>query len=271
MSGAKQRAAKQIVAGLRAAVGALEGSHMVVSRSKTIMLAAGLAQRASLRTEAGALRTMVALVVKDQGVDGANRRKAAQKVRVKDADAAQSARRITRVPTGWSGRTAMALALSRSQFLWGSDVSGIKLRKGRTSASGWCLQSQGGNAARKAPEAILALACPDSFLEPKLPVQFAILRGWAKRCAIDPSLPLFVLPACEAEVWGRHAGPVSLLAHEVRELGWEPKTPTEWVTEAGLTMDVLNLEFITHHAGAVQTGVTQVGAARGQEAGFPRS
>ena len=69
---------------------------------------------------------MVALAVRDLGVDeslGANRRKAAQRGRIRDA--AQSAKRIARVPTGWRGRTAMALALSRSQFLWGAEVSGI--------------------------------------------------------------------------------------------------------------------------------------------------
>ena len=46
---------------------------------------------------------------------------------------------------------------------------------------------------------------------------------------------------------GRHRGPVSLLVHRVRELGWVPRTPTEWVTGDGQIVDVLNLEFATHH------------------------
>ena len=50
-------------------MGALEDSHMVVSTSKTVMLAAGMTQRATLRNEAGAMRAMVALAVKDLGVD----------------------------------------------------------------------------------------------------------------------------------------------------------------------------------------------------------
>ena len=131
---------------------------------------------------------MVALVVKDLGVDeslGANRRKAAQKGRVRDA--AQSAKRIARVPTGWSGRTAMALALSRSQFLWGADVSGITEGALRHLRRWMVFAATGGNAARRAPEAGLALVSPDSFLEPKLQVLFGILRGWAKRRAIDPN------------------------------------------------------------------------------------
>ena len=46
---------------------------------------------------------------------------------------------------------------------------------------------------------------------------------------------------------GRHGGPVSLLVHKVRELGWEPRSPTEWVTGDGVAVDVLNLEFATHY------------------------
>ena len=46
---------------------------------------------------------------------------------------------------------------------------------------------------------------------------------------------------------GRHGKPVSPLVHKVRELGWEPKSPTEWVTGEGVAVDAHNLELTTLH------------------------
>ena len=210
---------------------ALQDSHMVVSRSKTAMLAAGMAQRAPLRTEArGRYTRWSLLVVKDLGVDesmGANRSKAALRLRAKEA--AQSAMRIARVPTGWAGRTAAPLCS------WFYPKVAVLLRVGRFWHHGGGIPAppkvdvffavrwqRGQESSRGHP----GFGLPGFFLEPKLQVFFGILWGWAKRCAIDPSSLTFVLPAWEAELQktatlGRHGGPVFLLVHKVRELGWE--------------------------------------------------
>ena len=70
-AGLGQNPARQaaIGAGVPTSVGSFTVNKVCGSGLKTVMLAAGMAQRASLRTEAGFLRDRVALAVKDLGVD----------------------------------------------------------------------------------------------------------------------------------------------------------------------------------------------------------
>ena len=150
---------------------------------------------------------------------GANHRREAQAVMF-DATAG-SARRIARLPLGWRGRATMALGLSRSQFSWGMDVSGLTQGALRHLRRWMVYVVTGGSVARRAPEALLALAAPEAYLEPRPQLAYSVLRGWAKRCALDPGLPGFVLPAWRRELAepsrpGRHRGPVSLLVQQVR-------------------------------------------------------
>ena len=162
---------------------------------------------------AGDLRHMVHVTVKDLGVDsalGANRRRPAQKRRI--AEAVESAKRIARVPTGWQGRATLAAALSRSQFMWGADVTGLSAGALRRLRRWMAFAVNGGPSARRAPEVPLALAGPGIFLEPDLQVTCAIVRGWAKRRAQSPELIALVLPAwrssCSPPRWRNTGGPL---------------------------------------------------------------
>ena len=253
VAGAQKQAARDIVRGLREAMRQLEGCGMVVSTSKTVLLASGPETRQRLRLAAGEFRDMVALRVKDLGVDdslGANHRRAAQAARVEEAT--RSARRIARLPLGWRGRATMALTLSKAQFSWGLDVTGLTggtLRRLRR----WLVFAvTGGVVARRAPEALLALAAPDAYLEPRLHLAFSVIRGWAKKCALDPGLPGFVLPAWRRELaepsrQGRHRGPISLLVQQLRVIGWNPLEPARWLMPGGGEVDALHLEHTTAH------------------------
>ena len=247
-SGERAAASRAIVGGLHAARRQLESKGMVVSLSKTVLLASGAAARATLRAAAGEHKGMVSLAVKDLGVDdtlGACNRRAVQRKRV--GDAAEAGSRIARLPTGWAGRITMAGALARSQYAWGADTLGMSAGTLRHLRKWIAHAVLGGSPARRAPEVVLALAAPGSFLEPRLHLLYVTVTNWSKRLAEHPDLGQTVELVWQKEVAdptpvSRHRGPIAVLVAAIRGVGWRPDAPASWATEAGARVNPANLE-----------------------------
>ena len=166
----------------------LRRTGMVVSFTKSVILASGSSARAVLRQVVGAFGAQVAVHVKGFGVDdtlAATRRVLAQRRRVGDAIA--SAGRIARVPHGWKGRACLTASFSRNQSKWGMDITGLPGHAAGRLRSAYLRAVSGGNAARRAPEVILALVAPQRFLDPALGLTHQVILSWAKRVAMDHS------------------------------------------------------------------------------------
>ena len=91
----------------------------------------------------------------------------------------------------------------------------------------------GGNAARRAPEVVLALVAPRAFLDPALGFTRQVILSWAKRVAMDPTLVEWVTQAWAREVDqpslpGKPRGPIAWIVTQLRRLGWEPTEPGLW-------------------------------------------
>ena len=124
--GMRRKAAHDILGGFTAATDGFRRSGMVVSLTKSVILASGGSARAVLRQVAGAFGAQEAIRVKDLGVDdtlAATRRTPAQRKRVRDA--VDSAARIARLPHGWRGRARLTASLSGSQSKWGAEIIGL--------------------------------------------------------------------------------------------------------------------------------------------------
>ena len=174
---------------------------MIVSITKSVILASGSGARAVLRQFADAFGAQVAVHVKDLGVDdtlAATRRVPTQRKRVGDAVA--SAGRIARLPRGWKGRTRLTASLSKNQSKWGMEVSGLPGHAVGRLRSAYVRAVSGGNAARRAPEVILAMVAPRAFLDPALGFTRQVVLSWTKRVAMDPPLLEWVAQAWSREV-----------------------------------------------------------------------
>ena len=199
--GMRRKAAHDIVGGFAAATDGLRRSGMVVSLTKSVILASGGSARAVLRQVAGAFGAQVAIHVKDLGVDdtlAAIRRTPAQKKRVRDAVA--SAARIARLPDGWKGRARLTASLSGNKSKWGVEITGLPGHAAGRLRSAYFRAVSGGKAARRAPEVTLALVAPGGFLDPALGHTRQVIFGWAKRVAMDHSLVEWVAQAWTREV-----------------------------------------------------------------------
>ena len=205
--GMRREAARDIVGGFNAATDGLRRSGMVVSLTKSVILASGGSARAVLRQVAGAFGAQVTMHVKDLGVDdtlAATRKTPAQRKRVRDAVA--SAARAARVPHGWKGRARFTVPLSGSQSKWGAEIIGLPGHAAGRLRSAYFRAVSGGNAARRAPEVTLALVAPGGFLDPALNHARQVIFGWAKRVAMDHSLVEWVAQAWTREV-DQHSPP----------------------------------------------------------------
>ena len=115
--GLRMTAAQDIVGSFVAASDELRRTGMVVSLTKSVILASGSSARAVLRQVAGAFGDQVAIhVVKDLGFDDtltAVRKVPAQRKRVGDALA--SAGRVARLPHGWKHRAHLTAFVSKNQ------------------------------------------------------------------------------------------------------------------------------------------------------------
>ena len=124
--GLRRKAVHDIVGGFAAATNELRRTGVVISFTKSVILASGSSARAVLRQVAGAFGAQVAIHVKDLGVDdtlAATRRVPAQRKRVGDTVA--SAARVARFPHGWKGRARLTASLSGNQSKWGVDITGL--------------------------------------------------------------------------------------------------------------------------------------------------
>ena len=230
----RRKAAQDIVGSFVTASDQLQRTGMIVSLTKSIILASGSSARATLRQVAEAFGAKVVIHVKDLGVDdtlGALRRIPAQRKRVDDGVA--SAGRIARLPHGWRARTHLASSLSKNQSKWGMDISGLPGHAAARLRSAYVRAVSGGNAARRAPEVSLALVAPGAFLDPALGLTRQVILSWARRIAEDPSLVGWVAQAWTREVdqpspTGKPRGPIALIVTQLRKLGWEPTGPGLW-------------------------------------------
>ena len=231
--GMRRKAARDIVGGFIAATDCLRRPRMVVSLTKSVILASGGSARAVLRQVAGAFGAQVAIHVKDIGVDdtlAASRGTPAQRKRVRDA--VDSAARVARLPHGWRGRARFTASLSGGQSKWGAEIIGLPGHAAGKLRSAYFRAVSGGNAVRRAPEVTLALAAPGGFLDPALNHTRQVILAWAKRVDIDHSLVEWV-----AQAWNRGVdqpppskprGPIALIVKQLRKLGWEPTEPATW-------------------------------------------
>ena len=198
---------------------------MVVSLTKSVILASGSSARAVLRQVAGAFGAQVAIHVKDLGVDdtlAAARRTPAQRKRVRDAVA--SAARIAKLPHGWKSQARLTASLSGNQSKWGVNVTGLPGHAAGRLRSAYLRAVSGGNAARRAPEVTLALVAPRGFLDPALSLTRQVVLSWAKRVAMDRSLVEWVAQAWTREVEqptppGKPREPIALIVTQRRKLG----------------------------------------------------
>ena len=207
---------------------------MIVSLTKSVILASGSGAKAVLRQVADAFGARVAVHVKGLGVDdtlAATRRVPAQRKRIGDAVA--SAGRIARLPHGWKGRIRLTASLSKNQSKWGMEVSGLPGHAAGRLRSAYVRAVSGGNPARRAPEVILAMVAPRAFLDPALDLTRQVILSWAKRVATGPPLLEWVAQAWSREVDqpsppGKPRGPIVLIVTQLRKLGWEPTEPGLW-------------------------------------------
>ena len=172
---------------------------MVLSPTKSVILAPGGSARAVLRQVAGAFGAQVTAHVKDLGVDdtlAATRRTPAQRKRVRDAVA--SAASVAR-----AGRAGPASPLP-CPGARGAEIIGLPGNAAGRLRSAYLRAVLGGNAARRAPEVTLALVAPGSFLDPALNHTRQVILGWAKRVAMDQ----FVVE-CVAQAWTREVDQLS--------------------------------------------------------------
>ena len=158
----------------------------------------------------------------------ATRKVPAQKKRVGDAIA--SAARIARLPHGWKGKARLTASLSGNQFKRGMHITGLPGHAAGRPRSAYLRAVSGGNAARRAPEVILALVAPQGFLDPALGLTRQIILSWAKRVAMDHSLVEWVAQAWTREVDQpsppcKPRGPIALIVTQLRKLGREPTEP----------------------------------------------
>ena len=229
---------------------------MIVSLTKSVILASSSGARAVPRQVADAFGAQVAIHIKDLGVDdtlAATRRVPAQRKRVGDAVA--SAGRIARLPHGWKGRSRLTASLSKNQSKWGMEVSGLPGHAAGRPRSAYVRAVSGGNAARRAPEVILAMVAPRAFLDPDLGFTRQAILRWAKRVAMDPPLLEWV-----AQVWSREVdqpsparkprGPIARIVAQFRKLGWEPTEFGFWHlgTEPRRVRDLGGLRSHLDHA-----------------------
>ena len=164
--GMRRKAAQDIV-GSFVTADELRRTGMVVSLTKSVILASGSSAKAVLRQVADAFGAQVAVHVKDLGVDDtlmAVRRVPAQRKRVGDALA--SAGRIARLPHRWKGRAHLTASLSKNQSKWGMDVPGLPSHVAGRPRGAYVRAVSGGRAARRAPEVILAVVAPEGFPRP---------------------------------------------------------------------------------------------------------
>ena len=180
--GLRRKAAHDIVGSFVTASDELRRTGMTV-----FSLASGSSARAVLRQVADAFGTQVAVHVKDLGVDDTltdTRRVPAQRKRI--GNAITSAGRIARLPHGWKSMARLTASLSRNQSRWGVDVTGLPGHAAGHLRSAHVRAISGGNAARRAPEVILALVARRAFLDPALGLTRQVILSWAKRVAMDP-------------------------------------------------------------------------------------
>ena len=184
----RRKAAYDIVGSFAAATDELRRTGMVVSLTNSVILASGSSAKAVHRQVAGAFGAQVAVHVKDLGVDdthAATKRVPAQ--RKKMGDAIASAARIAKLPHGWKSRARLTASLSKNQSKWGMDITGLPGHAAGRLRSAYLRAVSGGNAARRAPEVILALVAPQRFLDPALGLTHQVILSWAKRVAMDHS------------------------------------------------------------------------------------
>ena len=80
------------------------------------------------------------------------------------------------------------------------DVTGLPGHAAARLRAAFVRAASGGRAARRAPEVILALIAPRTFLDPALGLARHVITGWAKRLALDPPLAQWVRPAWDREL-----------------------------------------------------------------------
>ena len=115
--GTRREAATRLIGALGEACDALAERGMKVNASKTFIMASGAADRAYIRSQAGErFGHMVTGAVKDLGVESAlGPRRVTRVQRQRVEVMVESAKRVAIVPTGWPGRTGLALGLLRAR------------------------------------------------------------------------------------------------------------------------------------------------------------
>ena len=108
--------------------------------------------------------------------------------------------RIARFPHGRKGRARFTASLSRNQSKWGTDITGLPGHAAGRLRSAYLRAVSGGNAARRAPEVILAFVAPQGFLDLALGFTRQVILSWAKRVAMDRSLVEWVAQAWTREI-----------------------------------------------------------------------
>ena len=179
------------------------------------------------------------LHVKDLGVDdtlAGARRVEGQRERVQSG--VDAASRVARVPLGWGCRARLVASLVKGQTQWGLDITGMAPQRAGRLRHAMVQAVTGGQAARRAPEVVLAMAAPNAFIEPAPHQTWTVIMNWSKRLTLDPGLAQWIGPAWESakaffRPKTRLKGPVDLLVRTVQDLGWEPRTPASWVTPEG--------------------------------------
>ena len=136
-------------------------------------------------------------------------------------------------PHGWKGKARLTASLSRNQSKWGMDITGLPGHAAGRLRNAYLRAVSGGNAARRAPEVILALVAPQGFLDPARGLTRQVIPSWAKRVAMDHPLVEWVAQAWTKEVEqpsppGKPRGPIALIVTLLRKLGWEPTEPALW-------------------------------------------
>ena len=104
------------------------------------------------------------------------------------------------------------------------DITGLPGHAAGKLRSAFVRAVAGGDAARRAPEVILALVAPHAYLDPALGLTRQVILSWAKRLALDPGLAGWVAQAWNREVDqpsppGKPRGPVALVVTQLRRLG----------------------------------------------------
>ena len=131
------------------------------------------------------------------------------------------------------------------------DITGLPGHAAARLRSAYLRAVSGGNAARRAPEVILALVAQQGFLDPAPGLARQVTLSWAKRVAMDHSLVEWVAQAWTREVEqpslpGKPRGPIALIVTQLRKLGWEPTEPAMWHQAAG-PKNVFDLEGLRSH------------------------